>query len=181
MKLAYTTRQIEIPAALRKKLEGKFQKIDKILGNRHEPEAHVILSLERHLYKAEVTFRYRHHTTVVECSGPDLSGVLPELAEKLEKQVLRNKDRWRERTRRSKPALAAAGEPAGDGQTDETRSFVPRVFRSFKPVPKPLTIEEAVLEMQQDNRECVVYRDADRGRLSVLFRRRDGHLELVEG
>ena len=46
---------------------------------------------------------------------------------------------------------------------------------------KPLTVEEAVMELEQDGRDCVVYQDAEKGRLSVLFRRRDGNLELIEG
>jgi putative sigma-54 modulation protein len=182
MKLHYTTRQIEVPEALKKKLETRFQKIHKILGDRHDPEAHLILSLERRLYNAEVTVHLRQHTMVVECSGPDLPGVLLESADKLEKQIIRNKDRWRERKRRPKPEWEAPAETAApDGRRGKSAPFTPRVFRTFRPLPKPLTVEEAVLEMQQDDRDCVVYRDADKGGLSVLFRRRDGHLELVEG
>ena len=182
MKIHYTTRQIEIPESLRKKLEGKFQKVHKILGNRHEPEAHLILSLERRLYHAEVTVHHRHHTLVVEAAGADLAGVLLETAEKLEKQIVRNQDRWRERRRRSKAGeeWAPAEAPAAGARAARLRSFTPRIFRS-KPAPKPLTVEEAVLEIQQDGRDCVVYRDADKNGVSVLYRRRDGHLELVEG
>jgi putative sigma-54 modulation protein len=180
MKLHYTTRQIEIPESLRKKLEGKFQKIRKILGNRHEPEAHLILSLERHLYHAEVTVHYRHHTMVVESAGADLPGVLLESAEKLEKQVLRNKDRWRELKRRGKAVPEWEAAEAALPARDASASLTPRLYRS-KPAAKPLTLEEAMLEIQQDGRDCVVYRDADKGRLAVLYRRRDGHLELVEG
>ena len=180
MKLHYTTRQIKIPDGLRKKLEGKFLKIYKILGNRHEPEAHLILSLERHLYHAEVTVHYRHHTMVVESAGADLPGVLLGTAEKLEKQIVRNKERWRERKRRAKPAGEWDAAETAAGEASSSGSFTPRLYRS-KPAAKPLTVDEAILEIQQDQRDCVVYRDADKGKLAVLYRRRDGHFELVEG
>ena len=45
---------------------------------------------------------------------------------------------------------------------------------------KPMTLEEAILEMDKD-RDYLVYRDAETDRMSVLVRRRDGHFDLVEG
>ena len=44
---------------------------------------------------------------------------------------------------------------------------------------KPMTVEEAALDLDK-TRDYVVYRDAETGRTSVLIRRRDGHLDLVE-
>ena len=177
MNIHYTGRQVELSEAQKKKLDAKFEKIHTILGKRHEPEAHVILSLERRLHNAEVTLHYRHHTMVVQCSGPDLYAAAQEAVEKLEKQIIRNKDKWRERKRRAKPVWERA---ARQEKPDGGAAVGPKVFRSTTPAAKPLTIEEAILEMEQDDRDCVVYEDADKGRLAVLFRRRDGHLELVE-
>jgi putative sigma-54 modulation protein len=179
MNIHYTARQAELSEAQKKKLEAKFQKVQKILGNRHQPELHVVVSLERHIYVAEVTLHYRHHTLVVERSGTDLLGVALEAAEKLEKQLIRDKDKWRERKRRAK---MPAGEAGGEAWTEVpvTNPGLVRVFRNGGPAGKPLTIEEAVMEMEHRDRDCVVYRDAEKGGISVLFRRRDGHLELVE-
>jgi len=177
MNVHYTGRQVELSGAQRKKLEPKFQKIHNILGQRHTPETHVILRQERRLYVAEVTLNFQHHTMVVECAGPDVFVAAQEAVEKLEKQIIRNKDKWRERKRRSKPPPVAGSEEApAEGKGDGAL----RIFRGLAPAPKPLTIEEAILEMEQGDRDCVVYRDADKGGTSVLFRRRDGNLQLVE-
>ena len=177
MNVHHTGRQAGLSEAQRKKLESKFQKMQKILGNRHQPEAHLIVSQERRRFTAEVTLHFRHHTMVVECSGTDLSATVQEAVDKLEKKIIRNKDKWREKKRRAKAAWAKSAEtepaPRGNGR-------FPKVFRSITPAAKPLTVEEALLEMEQDDRDCVVYQDAEKGRLSVLFRRRDGHLELIE-
>ena len=100
MNVHYTGRQVELSEAQKKKVEVKLQKIQKILGNRHEPEVHIVLSQERRLHHVEVTLNFRHHTMVVECAGADLPTVVQEAAEKLEKQIIRNKDKWREQTRR---------------------------------------------------------------------------------
>lgn len=207
MNIHYTSRQVELPEPLLKKLDAKFQKIQKILGGRHEPEAHVILSQQRHLHVAEVTLHANRNTTVVQCSGSDPLAAVQAAADKLEKQIIRNKDKWRERKRRDKlgremeaeaGALAArapsrAPAPRANGNPPRRRAPVsfssssapsgrlPRIIRSSAPSAKPLTLEEAVLELEQEDLDCVVYQDAEKGRLSVLFRRRDGDLELIEG
>ncbi len=192
MNVHYTGRQVELSEAQKKKLDAKFQKIQTILGKRHDPEAHVILSQERHLHIAEVTLRFQHHTMVVERSGADLFGAVQEAVDKLSKQIVRNKDKWREKKRRSREEWEtgpeepqAASAPAGKANGSPARrrlraAGTPRIFRSLSPAAKPLTVEEAVLELEQDDKDCVVYRDAEKGRVSVLFRRRDGHLELIE-
>jgi len=51
MKITYTGRQVELAPAELKKLEARFAKIGKLLDGKRECEAHVILSLERHLHK----------------------------------------------------------------------------------------------------------------------------------
>jgi putative sigma-54 modulation protein len=180
MNLHYTGRQVELSEAQKRKLEVKFQKIQKILGNRHQPEVHVILSQERHLHNAEVTLHFRHHTMVVECSGADLFTAVQEAAEKLEKQIIRNKDKWREQKRRTKSLREMAAEDGQARISEETGAAGPRLFRQATPAAKPLTVEEAILEMEQGDRDYVFYQDAEKGRPSVLFRRRDGNLQLVE-
>lgn len=179
MNVHYTGRQVELSEAQKKKVEVKLQKIQKILGNRHEPEVHIVLSQERRLHHVEVTLNFRHHTMVVECAGADLPTVVQEAAEKLEKQIIRNKGKWREQTRRGK-SLRDMSPEDGQPRAKADGAALPRVFREAKPAGKPLTIEEAILEMEQPDRDYVFYRDADKGRPAVLFRRRDGNLQLVE-
>ncbi len=202
MNIHYTGRQVDVSEAQKKKLESKFQKIQKIL-KRHEPEAHVIVSLERHLYVAEVTLNFQHHTMVVECAAPELPNAVQEAVEKLEKQIVRNKDKWREKKRRPKPVwemVEAETPPRPNGGSARTARWTskaprtptrapagpgaatafPRIFRNAATAAKPLTVEEAVLELEEGDRDCIVYQDAEKGRLAVLFRRRDGNLELVE-
>jgi len=60
------------------------------------------------------------------------------------------------------------------------RDETPRVFRvNHYERRKPITLEEAVLEMGKRD-DYLVYRDADREALSVLIRRKDGNFDLIE-
>jgi hypothetical protein len=56
----------------------------------------------------------------------------------------------------------------------------PRVVHSSAVEPKPLTLEGAIMALEDKNRDQVTYRDAESGAWRVLLRRRDGNLELIE-
>lgn len=179
MKITYTGRQVELAPAQLKKLEGRFAKVGKLLDGRRECEAHVILSLERHLHHAEVTINYYHHQLVGLGSNSDLFTAIHSAVEKLEKQVVKTRTKWRDtkRTPRKTVAAAVTARPEPEAEPENER----RVYRvNHSPARKPMTLDEALLEMDK-NRDYLVYRDAESDRLAVLVRRRDGHFDLVEG
>ena len=55
-----------------------------------------------------------------------------------------------------------------------------RVIRAEGITPKPMTVEGAMLKINETGRDQVTYRDAESGELRVLLRRRDGNFELIE-
>src|ERR1035437_6380311 len=99
MKITYTGRQVELAPAELKKLEARFAKIGKLLDGKRECEAHVVLSLERHLHHAEATVRYFDHQLVGLGSSTDLFTAIHSAAKKLEKQSLKPRTRWRDSRR----------------------------------------------------------------------------------
>src|SRR5919205_4254029 len=107
MKITYTGRQVELAPAQLKKLEGRFSKIGKLLDGRRECEAHVILSLERHLHHAEATVNYYGHQLVGLGSSNDLFTAIHSAAGKLEKQAVKARTKWRDTQRTTRK-----GEPA---------------------------------------------------------------------
>jgi len=195
MKITYTGRQVELAPAQTKKLQAQFSKIGKLLDGRRECEAHVILSLERHLHLAEATVNYYNHQLAGLGSSTDLFTAIHLAAEKLEKQALKTRERWRDtkrapRAAAKEPEAAPAAPPAptkvkGRKVVAKTMKQLPEAEQRVYKVDqhkkrKPMTVEEAVLDLDK-TRDYVVYRDADTGRTTVLIRRRDGHLDLVEG
>jgi putative sigma-54 modulation protein len=182
MKIAYTGRQVELAPAQLKKLEARFAKIGKLLdGKKAEGEAHVVLSLERKTHKAEATVNYYGHQLVGLGSSADLFTAIHDAAEKLEKQFLKSRTKWRDlkRVPRKVASEVETEKPAPEEAENEKPGR--NVFK-VKPAAKrkPMTVEEAVLEMDT-SRDYLVYRDAQTDRVRVLLRRRDGHFDLVEG
>jgi putative sigma-54 modulation protein len=182
MKITYTGRQVELAPAQLKKLEAQFAKIGKLLDGRGECEAHVILSLERHLHNAEATVNYYGHQLAGLGSSSDLFNAIHAAAQKLEKQAVKARTKWRDTKRTPHKATSEVEiETPAPVEAEPETPAQPRVYRvNNHEGRKPMTLDEAILEMDQ-KRDYLVYRDAETDRVSVLMRRRDGHFDLIEG
>jgi putative sigma-54 modulation protein len=178
MKITYTGRQVELAPAQAKNLEAHFTKIGKMLDGRRECEAHVILSLERRVHSAEATINYFGHQLVGLGSSNDLFTAVHSAVEKLEKQAVKARTKWRDTKRtphKSSPEVEAEPSTETDAE-DEPERLIYHVNHQKR---KPMTLDEAVMAMEKKG-DYVVYRDAETDRVSVLVRRRDGHFDLVE-
>jgi len=185
MKVTYKGMPHSLPPKIQQKLDGKFGKLAKLLDGRGEREAHVIVAQERHLHRAEVTVQFYDHQLVGIGSDSDLFTALSVALEKLDTQAVKQRGKWRETHRRKDSGAKPPAEvPAGETRASGGGAAQKRVFRvNGTGRRKPMTLDEALLEMDQ-NRDYLVYRDADRDAqregLSVLVRRRDGHFDLIE-
>jgi putative sigma-54 modulation protein len=187
MKITYTGRQVELAPAQLKKIEARFLKIGKLLDGKRESEAHVILSLERHLHHAEVTVNYYSHQLAGLGSNTDMFTAIHSAAEKLEKQCLKAVTKWRDAKRapRKSASEVEAESPAASSTESESEAgaepeTAPRVYRiNHHQKRKPMTLDEALLQMDA-RRDYLVYRDSETDRVSVLVRRRDGDFDLIE-
>jgi putative sigma-54 modulation protein len=183
MKITYTG----MPGALNPvetgKVEVKFGMIAKLIdAPKGEREAHVILSQERHLTHAEITVRYQDHHFAGIGMAADAYAAIGAAIEKLEKQILRLRERTRDSHRGpkvEKTAIEAPAAQASGAAPEPETAGPPQVFRvNHHQRRKPMTIEEALLEIE--GRNYVVYQDAETSRVSVLVRRRDGNFDLIE-
>ncbi|HMD49207.1 MAG TPA: ribosome-associated translation inhibitor RaiA [Bryobacteraceae bacterium] len=195
MKISYTGRHEAFPLKARTKFEAKLQKLSKMIDRRNEREAHVILSQERFLQKVEITVNAWDHAMVGVGSDADLEVAANDALDKLEKQVLKLRNKWRDTTRHKVkgaepgPVLVKAAEPARGAKKAKTKPAVrasgdqssrKKIFRvNHNNGSKPMTVEEAMLEME-DSQDYMVYRDAQTERVQVLMRRPDGHFDLIE-
>ncbi len=186
MKVTYKGKLDNLVPAHTRKLEAKLARLGKLIDGRDEREAHVILTSERHVQRAEIAVNLHDHAFVGVGTAPDQFTALMAAIEKLEKQVRklrakrRDTKRGPEQSLKVKP-LEEAYEEEEEPEAIEVVGPVERkVFRANdRANQKPLTLEEALMAIE-DGRDYIVYRDAETDRLSVLLRRRDGNFDLVE-
>jgi putative sigma-54 modulation protein len=200
MNVEYTGRHYEVTTAIRKEVETGLAKIRKILRDRFETK--VILAVEKHRHKAEITISPRNGPLVGLAQARDMSIAVGEALEHLEKQAVKYKARWETRKRTARKSEEVNkwnghSEPAevqtAVGLTEKTA--VPVMVHKFPAVAKttevhlvrseeavsmrPLTLEEAIKEAHFRDRDVFVFRDP-KGKVMVLHRKRDGKMELIE-
>ena len=173
MKIEFTGRQTGIPDELRRLAERKLQKVGLLLPS--VTRAHVILAVDKRRQVAEVSVHSRHmDLAAVEVSAnPRLS--VAGAIDKLLRQAQRQQAKRRERKGAATPRRALPPEAERGGA-----AAAPRVVRSRRAAVKPMTLDEAALEMEGRADGVLVFRDAATERVNVLFRRRDGNLGLIE-
>jgi putative sigma-54 modulation protein len=192
MKLIYSGKTKEFTPELEKKITTKLAKLSKFIEQRGEREAHVVHQVERHLHKVVIEVNFYDHALIGEGVDADLDTALCHAVEKLETQTVKLRNRWRDTHRDAKGVRSAKetvegnftpGEdipPQRAAKNSRNNGSRPKIFRvDYDEDRKPMTLEEAVLEME-GAMPYVVYRDSKRNCLSVLLRRPDGNFDLIE-
>jgi putative sigma-54 modulation protein len=176
LKIEFTGRQTEVPAEIRRLAERKLLKLTRVLPG--ITSAHVTVAADKHRQIAEVSIRSKRLDLTAQQASSDLGASLSAVMERLTRQVQRHLGRLRERKREGRDRARVAGGSerrrggGGDGQAT--------VVKSRRAPVKPMTLEEAAQEVGSRGEGVVVFRDATTERMSVLFRRRDGRLGLIE-
>jgi len=172
MQLSVTARNLEITPALRSYAEEKLTRLTKYLE--HIVTAHVVLSVNKHRQTAEVTLRVRDLTIRAEEESDDLYSSIDLVVEKLERQILRYKERIVTHAGRSGPRSVRG--PVSPTTVEEE----PRVVKTKRFAVKPVPTEEAILQMNLLGHSFYVFRNSATEEVNVLYRRRDGHYGLIE-
>jgi len=195
MNVEFTGRQYEITPNIRKEVETGLNKIRRILGDRFESK--VILAVEKHRHKAEITISPRNGPIVGVAQAKDMVSAVNEALDHLHKQALKYKTKWLSKKRK-------AGNKLNGQSTQENLetvvglaegATVSVMVHKFPSVAKttevhlahdqnsvalrPMTLEEAIKEAHFRDRDVFVFRDPQ-GKVMVLHRTRDGKMELIE-
>lgn len=170
-------RQVEVTPAIREFTLDRLRKLEKLLDG--PIEVHVVLAAEKHRQLAEIQVKSRTAVLSGAEETDDLFASIREVADKLERQALKHKEKVSERKRRERrkrsEAEAQSLEPAlpsGDGP--------PRLVPSERYRLKPLSPEDAVLELEATGEDLLVFRDSETYRVNVVYRRADGNFGLVD-
>jgi putative sigma-54 modulation protein len=206
MNVEYTGRQYVITTAIRKEVETGLTKIRRILGDKFETK--VILAVEKHRHRAEITISPRNGPIVGLAQAKDMSLAVNEALGHLEKQAVKYKTRWVSKKRSARKTeevkkwngnapvpneLSEEGAQTSVGRSKKTA--VPVMVHKYPPAAKttevhlvrsdeavamrPMTLEEAIKEAHFRDRDVFVFRDP-KGRLMILHRTREGKMELIE-
>jgi putative sigma-54 modulation protein len=171
MKIEFTGRQTEVTPAVRRLAESKLQKLSRLLPA--VTRAHVILTADKHRLIAEVSVRARNADLSATAVTNDARLSVADAISRLERQAEKLRARRKVRKGAPSPRLVTPRAEKADGGG-------PRVVRTRRAAVKPMTLDEAAMELDGRRDAVLVYRDAATERVTVLFRRPDGNIGLIE-
>jgi putative sigma-54 modulation protein len=179
MRVDITGRQVAITPGLRQLIDKRLAKLDRVLNDR-AVSATVILSKEKYRHIAELVVHAKgDHTLSGIGSGNAWPIAIRQAVEKVEHQAEKLKSKWTESKRRRGGSRAANAQPASAQPAPRTAT-PRRVVRSARYAVKPMSIDDAALRVESGPETFVVFRNEDTEALSIIYRRTDGSLRLIE-
>ena len=177
MKIAVNGKGMEISGYLREVVEKRVGKLEKYF--RPETEADVMISMLRGRQIVEITVLCPGMVLRAEEASGDMYASIDAACKKLEKQILRHKTRLAKRLHEhafdTVDPVYAVDEPLDEAEEDG-----PRIVRTKRFAIKPMTEEEAVLQLEMLGHSFFVFRNSETDEVNVLYRRNDGDYGLIE-
>ncbi|OPZ86377.1 MAG: putative sigma-54 modulation protein [Firmicutes bacterium ADurb.Bin419] len=173
MKFIITGKNIEVTEALKEKAIKKVGRIEKFFQN--DTEAHITMSVQKNRQIIEVTIPFKGGLLRAQEENEDMYASIDKVVDSLEGQIRRNKTKITKKYHGSGLRLENAD---FEDHEDEAGDF--KVVRSKKFSIKPMTIEEAILQMNMLGHEFFMFSNAETMEANVVYRRKDGNYGLIE-
>jgi putative sigma-54 modulation protein len=177
MQVNITFRNMFATEALRNHVQDKLGKVvDKYLDK--VTEAHVTLSLERYLHQADVNLHAGHFHVRGKEKSEDMYASIDMAIDKIERQLKKHK----ERLKNHRPAHVHQAGPVRvryEVFSAELDGLSPEVIRRDEFLAKPMSVEEALMQMDLLNNDFLVFTRPDSSELNVIYRRKDGNFGLI--
>ncbi len=180
MQITVTGRHFEITEPLREHIENKITKLGRYLEG--ITDVHVVLSVEKHRRLAEIILHQAHGKPIRGLEEKhDMYLAVDAVIDKIERQVRRHKDKEtvrKGRTGSKEIALIESEAVIDEGAAEPTKH--PRVIRSQKMAIKPMSIDEASMQMGLSENDFLAFLNSETDQMNVMYRRRDGNYGLIE-
>jgi ribosomal subunit interface protein len=187
MRLELTGRHTDISPALRRLVDVRIAKLERILNN-GAVSAQVVLTRERFRHRTEITLHTRGERFLHGVGkAPSWEVSVGEAADKIAQQAQKLKGKWQERKRRGRPVPDAIVEAPAERLAAQkvapaatVRARMPPILRTSRQTVKPMSVVNAAREVIASEEGVVVFRDPQTVAISVLYRRANGELVLIE-
>ncbi len=171
MNIQITFRHIPSSSALKQYAEEKITKLTKSLK---EPvEVHIIFTQEKKANTVELTVTSAGKELYAKEQGIDMYAAIDLIYDKLYKQLTKLKEKKKKHT--GITSMRHLSQPAVEEENDEVM-----VIPETDYFVRPMTTEEAVLQLDMSGTPFIVYLDAGDEKVNVVFKRGDGHYGLIE-
>ncbi len=173
MKVSIYGKNMQLTEALKEATIRKVKRLDKFF--QQDVEAKVVLSVEKKIQKVEVTIPFNGRIARVEEYSDDMYNSIDEAVESLEQQIRKHKTKLQDKRHASESIKFENVEPLEDEDDTEFK-----VVKTKRFAIKPMSLEEAILQMDLLKHNFFVFLNADSEEVNVIYKRKDNNYGLIE-
>ncbi len=173
MKITYTARKVNLRDNFKDRVEKKLSKFDKIFSD--DAQAFVVATVDKSSQTVEITIKDNQMVYRAEKTMPEMNDAVDKCIDVLGRQLRKNKSKLEKRLRQG--SLEELVAPVEEEEIAEEEYSVVRT----KQIPvKPITVEEAILQMNMVGHKFYMFTNADSGEVNVVYVRDDGKYGLLQ-
>jgi len=178
MKVDYIARNVTLSDQSRQLAEKKLAKITKYFND--IIDVRIEVSQERHLQVVDLSVKGKDFDLHSTAQNKDVTAAIQEAVDKVEIQARRAKTRLKDHKQRAgSEAKTDRGWAVEVLESESIASGEPRIVETSSIQIKPMSIEEAVLQLDDSSYNFLVFRNASNDRVNVIYRRVDKNLGLI--
>ncbi len=180
MKILIRGEKIEVTQAIQDYVKEKINKLNKYIGDSENIKASVVVNVKGHNQKVEVTIPLKNVILRAEETRDDLYAAIDVVVDKLERQIRKNKTKLQSKkmNKLSKDLLIDAIVAMDDDKEDKEEGF--KIVKRKKVEVKPMSEEEAVLQMELLEHQFYIFKDSETNKIAVVYKRKEGNYGIIE-
>ncbi|MDQ5986790.1 MAG: Ribosome hibernation promotion factor [Syntrophus sp. SKADARSKE-3] len=174
MKISVTFRNTEGEEWYKQYVDERLQKLKKYLDQ--PVEAHVVLSVEKFRNVVEINLSDNGLNVNTKEEAKEMQAAIDNAVEKIERQLKKHREKIRDHKNN-----VNKNDVLAEGAVEESEdSLDARIAETRRAVLEPMSLEDAVMEMETTKHRFLLYRDATSENVCVIYRREDGRFGLIE-
>lgn len=177
MKYQIIGKNITVTKGISSAIEKKLSKMDKYFDPNEEVECRAVVSAYQNGDKVEVTIRTKDVVLRTETKNPDLYAAVDLTIDKLEGQMRKLKTKMKKRYEREGIGKAILYDQILDEKLKDEKNIEVKT-KSYKLTP--ITLDEAILEMESVGHDFYVYLDSEDEKVSIVYKRKEGGYGLIQ-
>ena len=177
MKISVRGDKIKVTEAMNNYVVEKLKKIDKYLDEPDAVSANVVVRVEKQGQKVEITIPLKNFMLRAEETQEDIYAAVDTIVDKIERQIRKNKTKLESQAKKSREVRGFAIESIEDIEEEEVETVI---VKRKKVDVKPMSEEEAVLQMELLGHDFYLFKDADTMNPTLVYKRKENQYGIIE-
>lgn len=176
MNIAFAFKNFEASDHLKKYARRRMEKLGRFFGKAAGFDVNVVMTVDKFRHRCEVNVNGEGMNINATETAQDMYAAIDLVTDKLESQIKRKVSRVKEQRRKARDAEIDVFTFNVEAEPDEE----PTVIGTDRFAPKPLHVDEALLQLDDIGSDFLVFLNAENNRVNVIYRRRTSGYALID-